>query len=79
VEAQPGPIGAGQLDLHRSGGLGPGGDGGHLDKAQGPRGHRRGRGVTALDLFVQVGHAEPHLVGYAGERQGRGQRDGLLP
>ena len=33
MEAQPGPIGAGQLELDRGRGLGPGRDGRHFDKA----------------------------------------------
>ena len=65
VDAQPGAIGAGQLDLGHGGGLGPGGGGWHFDKAQGQRGRRRGRLVTGRHVFFEVCQAHPQVLGHA--------------
>jgi hypothetical protein len=77
MDAQPGAIGAGQLDLERARGRRPGGDRGHCHKIQGAGAWERR--VWGRHLFFQVCEAQPSLFGDARGWQDRGQRHGLIP
>ena len=79
VAAQPGAVGAGQLELARARGRRPGGGGGPFHTIQGPGGRQRGRRGPGRPLFVQVRPAQPSLWRHARGRQDRGEGHGVLP
>lgn len=82
MDAQPGAVGAGQLDLDRTRGLRPRGGAGHFDEAQGGgrvRHRWRSRRLPGGDLLFEVRQAQPQLFGHARRRHHRSQRHRMGP